>query len=496
MKNVKVYQPDVKVTLYKTIKRTTLDENTPVSARFQGIKQKIDLTPFLSESRGLRTSKSVRDPAGGFSLTVGDKPYKQTDAFETLYGVIEPMDFIEIRMRHGTPGASGSSSDPTRPPIIMRGFVSEVVRNETMGEDGRPQRSVVINGQDYGKLWQMLQILYLPGYVIGEDILSNFKLFERFGVGFKTVLEASDFVGQMIQKVVNPYLQKLMPENSPNPTEIKLDISVKGAVTSVTGPQNQEGTIYNLTRTYADVGIWNELYLEDREDGVYCVYRPNPTQDVDGNPINADAPKPTIVDLSDVDVLSLSLSRTDANVANFYWVRAPRFEMVGDITMKLFALQGSSLKTALLEDYPNARTDLYGLRVMYGQTEMGPDGVSTFNSGQKAADTEARDTATAAWISERRRIMVEQNKDNVVLERGTMRVRGNESIKAGYYVRLKRGAFTALYYVVQVDHDYIPFNGFYSTLIVERGMGFVERAKRGGGSDSPYLSELLGTLGG
>lgn len=501
MPNVKVYEPDIRVTLYKTIKRTTLDEDTPVSARFSGIDQKIDLTPFLSETSGLRTSKSVRDPAGGFSLTVADKPYKTLDAFETLYGVIEPMDFIEIRMRHAPPDLignviAGAASDPTRPPIVMRGFVSEVIRNETMGAEGRPQRSVVINGQDYGKLWQMLQILYLPGYVIGQDILSNFKLFERFGVGFQTTMKAGEFVSQMVEKVINPYLKKLMPQHSPNPTAIQTDISVKHGTTSITGPQNQEGTIYDLMRTYTDVGIWNELYLEDREDGVYCVYRPNPAQTIDGKPIQDDAPKPTIVDLSDVDVLSMSVSRSDANVANFYWVRAPRFEMVGDITMRLFAVQGADRKTVLLEDYPNSKTDLYGTRVMYGQTEMGGDEVTTFNSGQKAADSQKRDSGMANWVAERRRIMVEQNKDNVVLERGTMRVRGNEAIKPGYYVRLNRGAFSALYYVVQVDHDYIPFNGFFSTLAVERGMGFVERAKRGSGSDSPYLAELLGTLNG
>lgn len=497
MTDVKIYQPDLRVTLYKTIKRTTLGEQTPVSARFQGMKQKIDLTPFLGDGCSLRTSKSVREAAGGFSITVSGKPYKQDDAFETLYGVIEPMDFIEIRMRHEPPDlignvAAGAEDDPTRPPILMRGFVTEVVRNEEMGADGRPQRNVVINGQDYGKIWQMLQILYLPGYVIGQDILSNFKLFERYGVGFKTSMTASEFVGEMIQKIVNPYLRTLMPENAPRPVEITLDASVTRGTTSVTGPQNQEGTIYDLLRTYTDVGIWNELFLEDREDGVFCVYRPIPLIGVDGKKIENGAPDPKIVDLPGVDVLSMSVSRSDANLANFYWVRAPRFEMVGDVTMKLFAIQGAERDTVLLENYPNTRTDLYGTRVMYGQTEMGEDGVSTFNSGLPAVDSQRRDSSTAAWVEYRRRIMVEQNKDNVVLERGTMRVRGNEKIKPGCYVRLKRGSFSALYYVVQVDNDYMMYNGFFSTLTVERGMGFVERAKRGSGADSPYLAEMMG----
>lgn len=503
---VKVYQPDLRVTLHKTIKRTTLDGQTPVSERYKGIDQQIDLTPFLSEQRGIRTSKSINDPAGGFSITLADKPYKDEGAFETLAGVIEPMDFIEIRFRHDPPDWIGnlianlknnSSDDTNRPAIILRGFVSEITRTETMGADGRPQRSVIISGQDYGKLWQQLQILYFPGYVIGQDILSNFKLFERFGVGLKTTMKAGEFVQEIVEKIVNPYLAGLMPENTPHPKEIKTDIRVKYGTSSVTGPQNQEGTVYDLLKTYSDIGIWNELFIEDREDGVYCVYRPNPSKDVTGKSIypqafsDDDYEEPPTVDLPGEDVLSLNLTRSDANVANFYWVRAPRFEMNSDINLQLFAIQGADRETVLLETYPNSATALYGTRVMYGQTQQGGDDVNTFNSGLPAEEHRRRNTDIASWIKARRVFMVLQNKDNVLLESGTMRVRGNERIRPGMFVRLVRGGFSAEYYVVQVDHEYVPFSGFFSTLKVERGMGFVERAKRGGGSASPYLAELL-----
>lgn len=489
---VKIYEPDIRITLCKTISRTTLSNGNPVSARFQGTARTIDLTPFLGEGSALRTSKSVREAAGGFSLTMADKPYKGSYAgsatFETLYGLIEPMDFIEIRMRHDPPSSGG-----TNPPIVMRGFVSGVSRSETMGADGRPQRAVTINGQDYGKLWQMLQILYLPGYVIGEDILSSFKLFERFGVGLENGMSAAEFVTQVVQKILNPYLTNLMPTNSPNPTSVQLDVSVTHGTTSVTGPQNQEGAIYDLLRSYSDVGVWNELYLDDREDGVYCVYRPVPALDISGNLIQSDAPKPTYVDLPDTDVISLNVSRSDANIANYYWVRAPRFELASDIYRQQFAIQGADKDTVLLDTYANSATQLYGNRLMYADTQQGGDEVTTFSSGLPAAAQSSRDTSMANWINDRRNIMVQQNKDNVLFESGMIRVRGNEAIKAGVYVTLRRGQFKATYYVVQVDHDYIPFQGFFSTLTVERGTGFIERVKRGGGPDSPYLAELMDT---
>jgi len=490
---IKIYDPNIKVTLYKTISRTVLNGNNPVSQRFQGTARTIDLTPFLGESSSVRTSKSVRDAAGGFVLSIADKPFKGnyagTETFETLYGLIEPMDFIEIRMRHEPPTSGG-----TQPPIIMRGFVSTISRSEAMGSDGKPQRTVTVSGHDYGKLWQMLQILYLPGYVIGEDILSNFKLFERFG-GTLSTLTAADFVAQIIQTIVNPYLLALMPANTPNPTSInaKQEIYVGHGVTSIQGAQNHEGTIYDLLKTYGDVGTWNELYTEDQEDGVYCVYRPIPSMDINGDLIQSDAPSPQYVDLYDVEVINLNVSRSDSNIANYYWVRAPRFDLVDSLYQQQFAIQGAAADTVLLGTYPNSSSKLYGTRVMYADTQQGGDDVTTFSSGQVASMQTSRNTSMANWTTDRRTIMVKQNQDNVLYESGTMRIRGNENIKAGMYVRLHRGTFTATYYVVQIDHDYLPFQGFFSTLTVERGTGFIERAQRSGGADSPYLAEMMET---
>ena len=74
----RVYQPQVKVTLYKTVARTTLDGKTLVSNRFSGTVagRTIDLTPFLGDGSALRTSKSLRSAAGGFSLALLDRGYE------------------------------------------------------------------------------------------------------------------------------------------------------------------------------------------------------------------------------------------------------------------------------------------------------------------------------------------------------------------------------------------------------------------------------------
>lgn len=481
--HVPVYNPGVMVTLYKAVKRNSLGPGAPVSGRFKSIAAKVDLTPFLGDGSSLRTTKSVREGAGGFSLVLADKPYNNM-GWESLYGVIEPMDFIEIRMSR-TPGIL--------PPIVMRGFVSNVRRSQAISQDGKPLRAVTISGQDYGKLWQMLQIRYLPGYVIGQDIISSFRLFERFGGNLKTTTPGADFLSSVFGDIINPYVEGVIPESAagmPRRIIIDEDQLAQHGVTSVTGPQNREGSIYDILRTYLDVGIWNELFLEDREDGVYCVYRPNPYRNIADEKIQDDAPDIEVVDVPIENVVALDLERSDAGVANFYWVRSPTFELATDLYRRQAAVTSADKPTVDLSEYQNSRMSLYGQRLMEVSTEMGGDEVVSFKSGQPEGAQIQRDTSQVNWVNDRRRILVEQNKDNVVLEHGSMRIKGSENIRAGMTARLRSGQFFADYYVAQVSHDYIPFQGFFSTLTLERGRGFIERAKRDGGSASPYYAEL------
>jgi ribosomal protein L27 len=111
-------------------------------------------------------------------------------------------------------------------------------------------------------------------------------------------------------------------------------------------------------------------------------------------------------------------------------------------------------------------------------------------------------TLGVAMIGEKRRALIDANKDNVVLESGVVRMRGDERVKPGRYVRLIRGTtfdegeaagLAADHYAYQVTHEY-SFSGFLTTFQFDRGTGFVERVKRERGVNSPYLSEL--SLGG
>lgn len=482
---IQIYQPDVQVWLHKTIQRKTTNGNDAVSQRFQGSadRMKIDLRPYLGDGAGVMASKNVREPAGGFQITLVDKPDGNDGSYESLYGLIEPMDMIEIRARHGAP------TDPSQAPIIMRGFVTQVARQEAIGSDGRPQRSVVLSGQDYGKIWQIIQINYHAGYLVGQNFISGFALFEQFGVGNKTVQSSADFIRQVVENIINPFLDKMMPANATLPRALFPDVTVtEGTVSPAI--QTQQGTIYELLRNFGDVGPWNELFMEDREDGVYLVYRPNPylTATAPANLIQDGAPDPVYIDVSAEDVMSIAVTRSDADVANYFWVSSARFNLVNQAYQKQEA-SASGDATVILADYQNCSVALYGTRILELQTQQGATDSTTQNTGAAAADIEKGQQTEVDWMSDRRRIVSESNKDNILFERGTMRMRGNEQLKAGAYLRLKRGDMTSIYYIVQVEHAYEPFQGFFSSVQVERGTGFIERVKR---ENSPYMAELTG----
>jgi hypothetical protein len=495
--------PQITVHLYKSIARQTVDGQTGVSARYQGKDDYIDLTGYLNLGSSVRTCKSVREPAGAFAITFADKPHSQGGSsqsdLESVYGLVEPMDMIEIRMWSGIGAWSKSQNGRPLYPIKMRGFVGRVSRGESMGDDGRPQRTVMITGHDYGKIWQMYQVLHLPSYAENKALLTNFGLWELFGIPAENTMKSADFVSSMIEKIINPFLTQFMPPFTGLPRLIQADIAVKHGVIN-NSYQNQQGSVYDIMRFFADVGVWNELYTEDREDGVYCVYRPIPSikltrgADPASGLIQDDAVMPPVVTIADTYIKDLNVSRSDDNVANFFWVNNARYDLIDDQARRRAALTTSSDKVSLSE-YPNSAVKYYGVRPMYVETQQSGDGITNATSGLNSKEQADRAGKQDSWIDSRLQILRETNKDNVVYERGTVDIKGGilrdsgEHLKAGDYVKIIRGKISFIAYVVQIDDNFMPFRGYTSTLQLERCEGFVERVKLESGSMAPWLAE-------
>lgn len=495
--------PRISVHLYKTISRETVDGQRAVSARYKGKDAYIDLTPMLGEGSAVRTSKSVREPAGAFSITFADKPLATGPggtvipvgaSLESIYGLVEPMDVVEIRMW------GGLGRKPSVLPIKMRGFVSDVQRSQAMGEDGKPIRQVVVTGHDYGKIWQMMQIVFLAAYSESKSLLTTYALNELFGFGVVNTMSAPEFIRRAVEKIINPQIAGFMPENSPMPKKLETgdSISVKNGMVNLSLQDRQE-SIYDMMRFHGDVGTWNELYTEDREDGVHVVYRAIPAlllSPQDGSrKIMEDAPDPVYVGIHDSEITSLTVGRTDSTVANFFWVNNSRFDLIDEMQRKLAAIPADDGKVSLRE-YANATPKYYGTRPMNAETQQGDSGITNMTSGLPASEQTSRSTKQEAWIDKRRRQMLEMNKDNVVYERGSARIKGGpmrpdgkECMKAGDYAEFLMGNMTSEAYVVQIDDEFLPFQSYTTTLTFERGTGFAERAGLDSGRQSPWLAE-------
>lgn len=488
--------PRLSVRLYKSISRKVGDAGLPVSERYANKDPFIDLTPFLGDGSSVTTSKSNGQPCGSFSLTFADAPSPFTPSLgtpvlpqnlESVYGLVEPMDIVEIRMW----GGIGTCPDPL--PIKMRGFVTNITRSRQMSPQGTPIRTVQVSGQDYGKILQSFQILYIPNYDGSPSLLTGFNFFEQFGGAVQNCVTGAEFIDLMLTHAINPLLESLIPENNGMPRQIVPDVQTTGMVSD--SWMRQEGSVYDLLKSYLDVGIWNELFIEDREDGVYLVWRPVPYIDLmTGKYTQKLAQDPEFAKIPDNMIVSYQQSRNDQAVYNYYWCTNQRFDMVDDAFRRQEALMAGGQQATM--DYPNTAKKYYGIRAMYAESVTYPESVKNVSSGLPESEQDSRGGEIDNWLQTRRQVMIDNNKDNVVLERGMITLKGGITrdlstipIHSGDYITVNDGLVTWNAYVETITDTFAPFRSYVATVEFTRGTGFAERISRTGGGDSPWLRD-------
>lgn len=466
---VKTYNPQVQVTLLKLVGR-----KDGMAERYGGGTREIDLTPFLGEAGAVRTIKSLTDPAGGFSVSFPDKVHKELK--DSLYAAIEPMDCIEIRGSREPFKHSGGKL-----PLIMRGYVSNVRRSESIGQDGSPQRVVVVTGQDAGKLWLINQIFFEVVALIDRPYLETFRLQAATGIE-AAWLPVSDFMKQVTERVVNPKVQKLYAMASRQLQPFRVDATVTQGVVIPRIIGEWQGPVWGLVSLFAD-RPWNELFVEDEEDQPVLRFRPAPYKDIKGQFIMPGAAEPDLVTLEDADVVSLDVTRSDNRVANYFWVPPGASLLDTNGWNSVAALQRGE---PLDFDYANNRPELYGIKKMEVGSRLLPDLLHDVPLAMPPAERGKAQDDYIVWHIDRMKLLKAMNRDNVALEEGEATVKGSEDLKAGRYLWIKRGDLTAEYYMTRVAHTIAPFRGWTTSLTLERGTGFLDRSKSPG---SPYWQE-------
>lgn len=495
--SVATYRPAFSVTIYKAITRS--DAGQP--SRMQGGGAPWDITPHLGDGSEINVSKSVSSPMGSFVITVPDQPYRvdpeRGGAADTLYGLLEPMDEIEIRLARRPSRYPGQNL-----PLLMRGFIRSVRRAESMGGDGKPRRVTVIQGNDYGWLFEMTQLppLVFLNYGLGLPMLSAWDSFLVIGDQQKP-RPVGEFFQLLLDHMVNRQAQIMRARYT-----ITLDDpqKVKGKV--VVPSQDQLlGPIWNTFISWADPP-WNELWLEDPETtgddpprlrfrtAPYRTWIQNGQLLEQGETISIMGQQADYetVDLTIADVVRLDASRGEQDVANIYWVDSPVMPGKQTIAREMMDAAAGGLPGYMLldgDEYPNSDPDLYCYRLMQARSHLLPDAQETGLDGQSEQALKAPDGlygAWSEWARDRRKALVEMNCDNVLLEDGTLVVKGDETIRAGKYLSLLRGRFGAEYYAQTVTHRFAPYQHYLTTIHFIRGTGFIERTRL---TDSPYLHE-------
>jgi hypothetical protein len=483
---LKVYHPQIKVTLIKVRRRTEIAPGVPaIQSRYNQFDG-IDLTPFLGEFSGVHTTKSTRQPMGGFTLRFADQPHKGKDFLESIYALIEPMDLIQIHMAHSPVALKNQAL-----PLVMRGFVSTVIRQQGMSDRG-PQRFITVSGHDFAKVLQIYRVNYLPYTEMSHLALSEFKFFQSFApdaVGKS--MTGNDFVRQVVERIVNPYMADITALANAERLGAKVinqwqaEASIEGSVSPYAVSSFTDESLYGIMRSVLDIGAFNELYLEDTEEAPVLVVRPIPFKDIGGDFIQGSAES---LDVSSVDVQNMNVSRSDEGVANYFWVPNNRMAMQTNMDQQAIAAHGS-IDSFVRLDYLNCDKSFYGVRKMSAETAMG-DELETWSNASRVANLQKETDYALTWQEKRRKLLADMNQDNVVFERGSLRLRGNEAIKAGMYLRFLSGinqSYVGQAYAHTVSHDFLPFNGFFTTVHIDRGTGFIDRAQTPG---SPYLAEI------
>lgn len=460
----------------------------------------IDITPYLSDGGTVTTTKDLYAPKGRWSVAIADTPGTAADGvIDSLYGQIAPMDRAEIRL------ARNAADYPWgKPPVVMRGFVRAVIRDERIDESGRPARLLHIEGDDYGCIGEIIQINLLHAAALNQQVLAILRPAE---LGITHAILPANAYMEALLGVMNDHLQEMTVETGD--AEAIKEIGFDGQVTTgqvvSTVLTTTEGTLWKIMFDQADTP-WNELYIEDRSaalgdgaDGPFLVYRPTPWKDLDGNfiantgaSIDAARVRQVYPD-KDADgepefrlVRQATYRRSDEQVNNVFWVVARALFM--DPQQALGNALDNNDPSVDFTGYEHANKDIFGARPLTLTSTQSPVGTLYHPETGGAGRLENRN-AIEDWVKQRRQWASDANKDNVLRDDGELVVRGNEKLRIGSYYQIDRGRFSCDHYLTQVSHTFAPFGEFTTHVTFIRANNYYRRHQMRQTGQSPFFAE-------
>lgn len=461
--------------LTRLVQRTGGGQPSPATQPWKGI----DLTPYLGTAGIIRTIKDISAPAGGFSITFADRLVPEFA--DTAYALVEPMDYVEIRGTRQPQNFVG-----TKLPILMAGFVSTVDRAEAMSADGTPVRTVTIAGQDFGKLLQINHIYWQTMVVTDTPWLDTFHLQAALGMDV-AALGVSDFMTQVIQKIINPKIQRM---------SVFADAQIKPFSVNATVPDGMvlpqmwntldDFTMWDLIYRFAD-RPYNEAFVTDSEQGPVFNFRPAPYKDIQSGAFVMDgATDPGTLEVDISEVVAMTEARTDARAANVFIVEPGASQLDTNAALSMAAIQAGF---PLDFSYPANAPELFGVRMMRTGTNLIPQSLDTPVNMLAVAQQGAAVGNLVQWYQARTAQLKAMNRDNATFADVGFVLKGRHDYAVGRYLQLTRGDVVSESYITAVSHNIQPLSTWTTSVHSGRGTGFYQRNLS---SVSPYLAESRG----
>ena len=475
----KTHRPMCELFVGKTIYRQ--DGGAVAAASYEGGGAWDDLAWYLGDGGSVSIQKSIYKPCGSFVVTIPDQPVAPTvnsPPADSLHALLEPVDGLNLYLARDAHQYIGG-----HPPIMMRGFVRDIVRQEQMGRDGKPHRVTKITGQDYGAVFDFLRLWMISPALL--QIPDFFKALYAVGVnpGPKPVAEFY----QYFIDFANKYLDGLFYQGG-HPAVLGFACSVEGLIPQI-GLNVQEGPLWGLMLREQD-SPWNELFIEERDDNPYLVYRPAPWKGIDGNYIptaSGATPSAYTASIDIADIVSLTTHRSDYDAANLFWINNAHSVQSGLSATVMSAFLHGNQRELIQDDghQNNDRTILGDRAVTTDFRHFPPDTRDNPTTAKEEPWKHNEITLQEFWAARLDWLRL-VNRDNTVFENGVMTVKGSEHIRPGMYLRVVRGSFEWECYVTSVTHEFVPLQQYTTTVEFIRGTGFYNRLKSG---RSPYLRE-------
>lgn len=396
----------------------------------------VDLTPYVLR---VQTQKSLANIEGKWSITLTAKRDRQGRTWDKR---IAAFDYIEIRI--------GTSSNPSP---IMRGFVENSVMIEGFDAEGRPQRSVMANGYDYGGLLTKDKIYYLYEMDPTQG-LTRYQLEVNFGIPAAD-LTPNLFVQLVHQNIIAPFIAQLQTGN-PHIPDLLVETSVPDTY-RINGflVQPFQGVVSQLLQAYQGKP-WCELFVVDRDGGPVLVYRWAPLKNKTGTIMRGGA---GTVEITSSDRISSSLGRSGQELLN-YWFTIPNSVLLNKIGYK-------AASTGLMAVGRNPAIDREKLKYGFRPLEVESPLIPLWSVGATEEEIErGKDIvqATAAELNDWLRRAYDHNE---TLLAGSMTIKGNERAQIGSYVVQSDRGFSA--YIESVTHEWQLYGQWTTTLGLTRG---------------------------